>query len=89
MEDAAHPNLEIQSLLARWALVLQQLTVLERPITVLVKECPEAKVLTTVSEVSAVCAATLVAELGTPKDYEDYRQILKLAGMNLASRSSG
>jgi transposase len=36
-----------------------------------------------------VCAATLVAELGTPQDYAHYRQVLKLAGMNLASRSSG
>jgi transposase len=42
-----------------------------------------------VPEVSAVCAATLVAELGTPQDYAHYRQVLKLAGMNLASRSSG
>lgn len=38
---------------------------------------------------SAVCAATLVAELGTPSDYQHYRQVLKLAGMTLAQRSSG
>jgi hypothetical protein len=31
-------------------------------------------------EVSAVCAATLVAELGTPKDYEHYRQVLSSPG---------
>ena len=82
-------RLEIQSLLARWALVREQLAELERRITALVDACPEAKVLTTVPEVSAVCAATFVAELGTPKDYAHYRQVLKLAGMNLASRSSG
>lgn len=88
-QASAERRLEIQSLLARWALVRQQLAELERRITALVEQCPEAKILTTVPEVSAVCAATLVAELGTPKDYEHYRQVLKLAGMNLASRSSG
>src|SRR6266568_5153213 len=88
-QAAPERRLEIQSLLARWALVRKQLAVLERRITALVEQCPEAKILTTVPEVSAVCAATLVAELGTPKDYMHYRQVLKLAGMNLASRSSG
>jgi transposase len=90
LPDAApERRLEIQNLLGRWALVRKQLVVLERRIAALVEECPEAKILTTVPEVSAVCAATLVAELGTPKDYAHYRQVLKLAGMNLASRSSG
>ena len=90
LPDAApERRLEIQSLLARWKLVREQLVVLERRIEALVEECPEAKILTTVPEVSAVCAATIVAELGTPKDYAHYRQVLKLAGMNLASRSSG
>ncbi len=90
LPDAApERRLEIQNLLTRWALVRKQLVILERRITALVEECAEAKVLTTVPEVSAVCAATIVAELGTPKDYAHYRQVLKLAGMNLASRSSG
>jgi len=90
LPDAApERRLGIQGLLARWALVRQQLVVLERRIEALVEESPEAKILTTVPEVSAVCAATIVAELGTPKDYAHYRQVLKLAGMNLASRSSG
>jgi transposase len=90
LPDAApERRLEIQSLLARWALVREQLVLLERRIRALVEECTEAKILTTVPEVSAVCAATIVAELGTPKDYAHYRQVLKLAGMNLASRSSG
>lgn len=88
-QAAPERRLEIQSLLVRWALVRKQLAVLEGRITALVDQCPEAKILTTVPEVSAVCAATLVAELGTPKDYAHYRQVLKLAGMNLASRSSG
>jgi len=88
-QAAPERRLEIQSLLARWALVRRQLAELEDRITALVEECPEARILTTIPEVSAVCAATIVAELGTPRDYAHYRQVLKLAGMNLASRSSG
>ena len=49
---------------------------------------PEARLLTTIPEVSATCAATLVAELGTPADYQHPRQVLKLAGMNLVEKSS-
>jgi transposase len=88
-QAAPERRLEIQGLHVWWALVRKQIVVLERRITTLVEQCPEAKSLITVPEVSAVCAATLVAELGTPKDYAHYRQVLKLAGMNLASRSSG
>jgi transposase len=88
-QAAPERRLEILRLLARWALVRHQLADVEGRITALVEQCPEAKILTTVPEVSAVCAATLVAELGTPQDYAHYRQVLKLAGMNLASRSSG
>ncbi len=88
-EAAEERRLEIQFILKRWALVREQMAELDRRITALVDICPEAKVLLTVPEVSAVCAATLVAELGTPSDFEHPRQVLKLAGMNLVSSSSG
>ena len=39
--------------------------------------------LTTIPEIGAVCAVTLIAKLGTPKEYESPRQLFKLAGMNL------
>ncbi len=88
-DAAAERKLEIQYLLARWALVREQLAELERRIGQLVEVCPEVKLLLTVPEVSAVSAATIVAELGTPADFEHPRQVLKLAGMNLVSASSG
>jgi transposase len=50
--------------------------------------CPAALALTSIPEVSALCAATIVAELGTPEGYESPRQILKLAGMNLVVNAS-
>lgn len=88
-QAAPERRLEITQLLARWALVREQLVVVEARITALVAECPEARILCTVPEVSAVCAATLVAELGTPADFQHPRQVLKLAGMTLTGRQSG
>lgn len=87
-EGAVERRLEIHNLLTRWALVRDQLSDLDGRIAGLVEQCPEARVLLTVPEVSATCAATLVAELGTPADFQHPRQVLKLAGMNLVERSS-
>ena len=90
LPDAAEERrLEIRNLLARWTLVREQLGDLDARITALVAICPEAKVLLSVPEVSAVCAGTIVSELGTPADFDHPRQVLKLAGMNLVSASSG
>lgn len=80
---------EIQNLLKRWELVRQQIQEVEIALTARVERCPPAKALTTIPEIGAVCAATIVAELGTPEDYESPRQVLKLAGMNLVEKSSG
>jgi transposase len=90
LPDAAEERrVEIQFLLARWRLLREQLADLDARIADLVEICPEAKALLSVPEVSAVCAATIVSELGTPEDYDHYRQVLKLAGMNLVTKSSG
>lgn len=48
-----------------------------------------AKALTTVPGIGVVAAASIVAELVTPDSYESPRQVLKLAGKNLASKASG
>jgi transposase len=85
---APERRLEIQHLLARWQLVQEQVAALDARIATLVASCPEARLLTTIPEVSATCAATLVAEMGTPADYQHPRQVLKLAGMNLIEKSS-
>ncbi len=82
-------RLEITHLLARWALVRTQLAEVETRLGTLIAASPEATVLMSVPEISAACAATIVAELGTPADFEHPRQILKLAGMNLTGRQSG
>ncbi len=88
-EAAPERRLELTQLLARWALVRAQLAEVEARIQHYVAQCPEARVLLTVPEVRAVSAATIVAELGTPADFQHPRQVLKLAGMNLTGRQSG
>lgn len=82
-------RMEIVALLERWALVRLQLKDVERALAESVAHCAPAQALLTLPEVNAVCAATIVAELGTPEDYEHPRQVLKLAGMNLVEKSSG
>ena len=79
---------EIEALLARWALARAQADDLDARIAAAVARSPVATRLTTIPEVSALCAATIVAELGTPEGYEAPRQILKLAGMNLVVNAS-
>jgi len=80
---------EIRRLLARWAMVREHVADVEHRLAELVEVTPAAKALLSVPGVSVVCAATLVAELGDPDWYEAPRQVLKLAGMNLARRESG
>lgn len=80
---------EIRRLLTRLDLVLAQMAEVEAALEALVVQHPGAKALTTVPQVGPLCAATLVAELGTPEGFASPRQVLKLAGMNLAARSSG
>lgn len=88
-EGAGGRRAEIRRLLARWELVKEQVADVEGRLGELVEVTPAAKALLTVPEVSVVCAATLVAELGDPRWYEAPRQVLKLAGMNLARKESG
>lgn len=80
---------EIQRLLARWALLREQLDQVDARLAPLVDEMPAAKALLSVPGVSVVCVTPLVAESGDPDCYESPRQVLKLAGMNLAGRESG
>jgi transposase len=80
---------EIRRLLERLALVQTHIAAVEARLAALVAAHPGARALSTVPEVSAVCAATLVAELGAPETYASPKQVLKLAGMNLARRESG
>jgi transposase len=80
---------EIRRLMTRWALLQAHLAAVDERLATLVDAIPAAKALTTVPGVSVVCAATLVAELGDPMSYVSPRQVLKLAGMNLAGKQSG
>lgn len=80
---------EILDLLTRWDLTRRQLAETDARIAALVEECPPAKALATVPEVGAICAATIVSEMGTPYDFQSPRQVLALAGMDLSDKTSG
>jgi transposase len=80
---------EIRRLLGRWTVVRTHTAAVEMQLAELAVEMPGVAALTTVPGVGVVCTATLVAELGTPDSYVSPRQILKLAGMNLAGKESG
>ena len=80
---------EIRRCLARYDVARAQITEVEGELGRLVAGIPAAQALLTVPRVSVVCAATIVAELGLPASFRHPRQMLKLAGMNLAARSSG
>jgi transposase len=80
---------EVRRILDRWDLLLAQTTELEARLAELVAQHPGARALTTVPAIGMLCSATLVAEIGTPESFESPRQVLKLAGMNLARKESG
>jgi transposase len=81
---------EIVRILTRWTVLKEQIAAVEAELAGLVAQHRGASALTTVPGVNVVCAATLVAELGSPDTYVSPRQVLKLAGMNLAkTRESG
>jgi transposase len=80
---------ELKYLFERWRMLREQMADLDERIASAVARCPEARALTTIPEVSHLCAATIVAELGTPGTFVHPAQVLKLAGMNLVGRDSG
>jgi transposase len=87
-DDRGVRSTEIRRILARWTIVRAHTAAVELQLAELAGEMPSVRALTTVPGVSTVCAATLVAELGTPESYVSPRQVL-LAGMNLAGKESG
>ncbi len=89
VDDRGARRQEIRRLLARWTIVRLHIGAVEAQLTELAQEITAVAALTTVPGVSVVCASTLVAELGTPASYVSPRQVLKLAGMNLAGKESG
>ena len=72
--------------MARWLIVRMHVGAVEAQLSQLAQEIPAVAALTTVPGVSVVCASTLVAELGILASFASPRQVLKLAGMNLAGR---
>lgn len=53
------------------------------------QQTPYARFLRSIPGVGVVTAASFLGEIGEPTQYTDWRQIQKLAGLNLVENSSG
>lgn len=87
--DVEARRAEILRMLDRWEMNIAQGAAIDARLVALVVQHPGAKALATVPQVGALCAASLVSEIGAPEHFASPRQVLKLAGMNLARRESG
>ena len=80
---------QIARYLARRAVVTAQRDAVEARLGELVAQHPGATALLTIPEVNVACAGILLAEIGDPQSFRVGEQVIKLAGMNLAGRTSG
>src|SRR5487761_2134873 len=89
LDAAPARRAEIQRMVARRAFLMEQMAACEAELAELVEAHAGAKALLTLPGIGVVVAAALVSEIGTPETFLSPRQVLKLAGMNLAGKSSG
>jgi transposase len=80
---------EVLRLLSRWKLVVTQILDIEQQLATLAEERSATRALLTVPSVGPLAATTLIAHIGNPASFASPRQVLKLAGMNLARKQRG
>jgi transposase len=85
--EAAEASLA--NLLREYALIAEQQQAIEQLLQELLLRVPHAAKLTEIKGVGMVTAAVLVSEIGDIRRFQDPRQILKMAGLNLKENSSG
>lgn len=80
---------EIRYLLEQYQVMEERLTALEAQLEVLVLHIPGADEMIQIKGVRAITVAGFFAEVGDLSNYQDPRQIIKLAGLNLKMNQSG
>lgn len=80
---------EVRLLLEQIELYRKHIHALEKAMTEVMGELPEAECLLSIPGVAPVSAAIFLGSIGDPQAYQSSRQILRLAGMNLVEDSSG
>jgi len=82
-------RMEIDYLLVQYELINEQLTTLMTKIEAVLARLPEAKAMLDIPGVGVITVAGFLAETGDLKNYRHWRQIIRLAGFNLKTNSSG
>ncbi len=80
---------ELKILIEQYKLFDKQLEQLMEVIAGLIQQIPEAASMLTVPGVAVTTAAGFIAEVGDLSQYKHWRQVQKLAGLNLKEHSSG
>lgn len=88
-EGIESARLELKFLLEQYEMLCRQMEDLMQRIQQLLEQIPGAKEMMTVPGVGWVTVAGFLAEVGDLSSYEDGRQIIRLAGLNLKENSSG
>ena len=88
-EGTAGVRMRLRGLLAEIDLWLAQLEETEKAMADALRATGWKEILTSVPGVGMVTAAGFLGEIGDPTNFSDWRQVQKLAGLNLVEQSSG
>lgn len=80
---------ELQYLLKEYAMYFEQLEEIKKEMETLLAQVPGAKAILEIKGMGLVTATSIIAEIGDISRFEDARQIIKYAGLNLIENSSG
>jgi transposase len=89
VEGSEAATMALRNLLAMYEMAEEQQTSIERTMEELLLQVPNAGKLVAIKGVGPILAAVMVSEIGDISRFEDPRQIIKLAGLNLRENSSG
>lgn len=82
-------KLEIKLLMEEWDFHQKQLEQIEREIKNILQQISYSKELLAIKGIGTISLATILAETGDLRNYQNWKQLRKLAGLNLVEHSSG
>jgi transposase len=88
-EGRSLARLKLQTLLAQYSLIKEQLEMVWGEIEEILKQIPGVDEMISIKGVAKITVAGFFAEIGDLQNYESPEQIIKLAGLNLKLATSG
>ncbi|WML30276.1 IS110 family transposase [Neobacillus sp. OS1-32] len=88
-EGRSLARLKLQTLLAQYSLIKEQLETVWREIEEILNQIPGVEEMISIKGVAKTTVAGFFAEIGDLQNYESPEQIIKLAGLNLKLATSG